>query len=176
MQGVLNLIWDKLLPALRTSPLPANDGARMELERALSSLVLPVPQGAASSALGANISGKKFTFPANDQKLEAITLESPAGHSPTLVVRVNGAEHRLASGHGSWEKGRMAYGSFTNQPVAVAGAWTADDTYTAKFCFHETPTSVTASLKFSGDQLFYDAEYNVAFGPAKQPQLLGRAE
>ena len=176
MQGVLNLIWEKLLPALQNSPLPANDDARMELQRTLSSLVLPMPQGTAASPLAANLSGKKFIFPANDQKLEAVTFESAAGHSPTLVVRVNGAEHRLASGHRSWEKGRMAYGSFTNQPVAVAGAWTADDTYTAKFCFHETPTSVTASLKFSGDQLFYDAEYNVAFGPAKQPQLLGRAE
>ena len=54
--------------------------------------------------------------------------------------------------------------------------WTADDIYTAKFCFHETPTSVTASLRFSGDQLLYDAEYNVAFGPTKQPQLIGRSE
>jgi CubicO group peptidase (beta-lactamase class C family) len=41
---------------------------------------------------------------------------------------------------------------------------------------HETSTSVTASLKFSGDQLLYDAECNVAFGPTKQPQLIGRSE
>jgi len=173
---VMNLIWEKLLPALQTSLLPPSDDARKELEGALSKLVLPMPQGAASSPLAANISGKKFVFPANDQKLEAIAFEAAAGHSPTLVVRVNGAEHRLASGHRSWQKGRMAYGSLTNQPVAVAGAWTADDTYTAKFCFHETPTSLTASLKFSGDQLLYDAEYNVAFGPTKQPQLIGRSE
>jgi len=176
MQGVLNLIWEKLLPAMQSAPLPANEGARKELERALSKLVLPMPQGAASSPLAAKISGKRFVFPANAQKLEAITFESVAGHSPALVVRVNGADHRLASGHGAWQKGRMAYGALTNQPVAVAGAWTADDTYTAKFCFHETPTSVSANLKFSGDELFYDAEYNVAFGPTKQPQLAGRSE
>ena len=27
-----------------------------------------------------------------------------------------------------------------------------------------------------GTHFLYDAEYNVAFGPAKQPQLIGRAE
>ncbi len=176
MQGVLNLIWDKLLPALQTSALPANDEARKDLERALSNLVLRMPQGAASSPLAAKISGKRFVFPANDQKLEAISLESSAGQARTLVMRVNGADYRLASGPGAWQKGRMAYGAFTNQPVAVAGAWTADDTYMAKLCFHETPTSLIARLKFSGEQLLYDAEFNVAFGPTKQPQLVGRAE
>jgi CubicO group peptidase (beta-lactamase class C family) len=176
MQGVMNLIWDKLLPAIQTSPLPANEDARMNLERTLSNLTLPMPRGAASSPVAAQISGKRFVFPANNQKLEAITFASIAGNAPTLVVRVHGADYRLASGLGAWQKGRMAYGAMTNQPVAVAGAWTADDIYTAKICFHETPTSVTASLKFSGDQLLYDAEYNVAFGPTKQPQLIGRAE
>jgi CubicO group peptidase (beta-lactamase class C family) len=176
MQGVMNLIWDKLLPAIQPSPLRANDDARKNLERTLSNLTLPMPRGAASSPVAAQISGKKFVFPANTQKLEAITFASNAGNTPALVVRLNGADYRLASGPGAWQTGRMAYGALTNQPVAVAGAWTADDTYTAKFCFHETPTSVTANLKFSGDQLLYDAEYNVAFGPAKQPQLVGRAE
>jgi hypothetical protein len=176
MQAVLNLIWDKLLPAMQSAPLPANEGARKELEGALSKLVLPMPQGTASSPLAVKISGKRFTFPTNSQKLEAITYESAAGDSPTLVVRMNGADYRLASGRGEWLKGRMAHGSLTNQPVAVAGAWIADDTYTAKFCFHETPTSMTANLKFSGDQLFLDAEYNVTFGPTKFPQLIGRNE
>jgi CubicO group peptidase (beta-lactamase class C family) len=176
MQAVLNLIWDQLLPAMQSAPLPANEVARKELETALSKLVLPMPQGAASSPLAAKISGKRFVFPTNAQKLESITYDSGDGHTPALVVRMNGVDYRLASGHGAWLNGRMAHGSLTNQPVAVAGAWIADDTYTAKFCFHETPTSMTANLKFSGDQLFLDAEYNVTFGPTKFPQLIGRNE
>ena len=176
MQAVLNLIWDKLLPAMQSTPLPANGPARKELERALSKLVLPMPEGAASSPMAAKVSGKRFVFPMNTQKLEAIGLESTAGSSPTLVMRVNGADYRLASGHGAWKKGAMAHGSMANQPVAVAGAWIADDTYRAKFCFVETPTSLTVNLKFAGDQVTCDAEYNVAFGPTKHPQLVGRIE
>jgi len=32
------------------------------------------------------------------------------------------------------------------------------------------------TLKFDGDQLMLDSETNVAFGPTKRPQLIGRAE
>ena len=49
-------------------------------------------------------------------------------------------------------KGRLAYGGFPEQPVAASGAWTGDDTYTAKVCFYETPFLVTFRLKFDGDK------------------------
>ena len=91
-----------------------------------------------------------------------------------VSIRMGGVEQRVECGHGQWPLGRMAYGAFTNQPVAVSGAWTADDTYSLKLCFYETPTSITATMKFAGEQLLYDAEPNVAFGWSKQPQLVGR--
>jgi hypothetical protein len=40
--------------------------------------------------------------------------------------------------------------------------------------FYESPTYITVSLRSSGDEVLYDAEYNVAFGPMKQPQLVER--
>ena len=48
--------------------------------------------------------------------------------------------------------------------------------YEAKLSFYETPFALTLALRFSGDDLTYDSEYNVAFGPTRQPQLVGRAE
>jgi hypothetical protein len=89
------------------------------------------------------------------------------------VFRAGGAEQRLACGRGSWAKGRLAYGGRPEQAVAASGAFTAPDTYVAKIAFVETPFVLTVSLRFAGDQLVYDAEYNVAFGPTKQPQLVG---
>ena len=66
---------------------------------------------------------------------------------------------------------------FPEQPAAASGAWTGDDTFTAKICFYETPFCVTMSLKFSGgQQLLFDTTSNVAFGPTKQPQLVGKLE
>jgi hypothetical protein len=59
--------------------------------------------------------------------------------------------------------------------VAASGGWTAADTYAAKLAFYETPFALTVTLRFVGDELLYDSEYNVALGPTKQPSLMGKA-
>ncbi len=174
MQAVLNLVWDKLLPAMKPSPLPADDEARQKLEHTLKGLSLRPQEGSGSPA---KVSGKKYVFPANQRKLEAITLESDGKDGAvTLVARFDGVEQRIACGRGAWQKGRVAWGSLPQQPAAASGAWTADDTFTAKLCFYETPFIVTVSLKFSGKELQYDSESNVGFGPTKESQLVGKAE
>lgn len=171
MQGTLNLIWDKLLPALQSAPLSADNRAREKLGRKLKGLSLRPPMG---SAIAAKVWGKKFAFPANDQKLESIILESDGKDGAvTLVTRFNGAEQRIVCGRGVWRKGRGAWGALPEQPVAASGAWTEDGTFTAKLCLYETPFLFTVHLKFSGDELSCTAESNVGFWPLKQAPLVG---
>jgi len=173
MQFVLNLVWDKLLPAMHSSPLPPNDAAAGKLADRLKGLTLPCPQG---SGRAANVLGKKYVFPANPRKLE-MTLEGDGQQGDvTLVVRQDGVQQRIACGRGTWHKGRAACGALPIQPAAASGAWTADDTFTARLCFYETPFTITLRLKFSGKELYFDAESNVGFGPAKEPQLVGKTE
>jgi cyanophycinase len=175
MQGVLNLVWDKLLPALAPSALPADDAARKKLEAALAGLTLPPQDGQASVAAAASALGKRFVFPQNDRKLESIALESgPEGI--TLVTRVDGTERRLVCRRGAWQDGRLALGRLAEQPVAASGGWTQDDTFTVKVCFYETPSVLTLNLKFSGSEVQLDSRSNVGFGPAKQAPLVGKAE
>jgi hypothetical protein len=135
------------------------------------------PQTGSTKPADAKWSGKRFTFPANDQKIEAAGLEfDSTGKTATLVTRFGGQEQRTACGNGNWTKGRLTYAALEEQPVAASGAWTANDIYTAKLCFHETPFCLTVSMKFADDQLLYDCEYNVSFGPTRQPQLVGKVE
>ena len=94
----------------------------------------------------------------------------------TLVARVNGVERRIACGRGAWQKGRAAWGRLLRQPAAASGAWTADDTFTAKLCFTETPFVVTVRLTFAGSDLRCESEANVGFGATKEPPLVGKAE
>jgi CubicO group peptidase (beta-lactamase class C family) len=174
MQSVLDLVWDKLLPAIKDAPLAPDNATRMKLERRLRTLSLRVPQGAGS---GAAVLGKTYVFPANERKLETIALESAGNDDAvTLVARIDGAERRITCGHGAWEDGRIAWGRLGEQPIAAGGAWTEADTFTAKLCFYETPYITTIRLKFTGQQLQYNAETNVAFGPTKEPQLTGRTQ
>jgi len=174
MQAVLNLVWDKLLPAMRQSPLAPDDVARKKLEQTLQGLSLRPQEGSGS---GAKVLGKKYVFAANERKLEAITLQSDDNDGAVaLVARFDGIERRIACGRGVWQKGRVAWGQLPEQPAAASGAWTANDTFTAKLCFYETPFILTIRLKFLGQELQWNAEANVGFGPTKEPQLTGKAE
>ncbi len=175
MQAVLNLVWDRLLPAMKPGALGPDDAARSRLEQTLAHLTLRPQQGSASPE---KLPSRTYTFPANDRKIESLALECKERGGPvTLVARVAGTESRMACGSGSWSKGRMAFGSMLpDQPAAASGAWTAPDTYEARICFYETPFTIHLKLKFSDDQLVLDSGSNVGFGPTSSRQLVGKAE
>jgi CubicO group peptidase (beta-lactamase class C family) len=174
MQPVLNLLWDKLLPALKASALDPDNAARKKLEYRLKGLSL---RPLRNSGTPPKVLGKKYVFPANDRKLESITIENEDKDGDvTLVARFNGVDRRIACGRGAWRKGRAAWGRFPEQAAAAAGGWNGDDTFTAKLCFYETPFILTIRLNFSGKEVRYQTESNVGFGPARDSELVGKAE
>ena len=177
MQAVLNLVWEKLLPAFESHSLPADAPKREALKAKLASLALRTPEGSASSPLASKVIGRKFVFPENEQKLESISLiQDPTGSNLVLVTSSKGTESRLAIGSGKWAKGRGAFGPYADEPLAASGAWEADDTLVIKVCAYETPFYATLKLRFDSEQLIRDSQTNVGFGSTRQPQLVGRAE
>jgi CubicO group peptidase (beta-lactamase class C family) len=175
MQSVLNLVWDELLPAMKSAPLGTDQEAQTKLAHKLTDLSLRPQEGKGTPETASRVSTKTYVFPANDRKLESIMLLcGDKDGSDILAVQSGGVEQRISCGRGKWNKGRLAYGTFLEQPAAASGAWTANDTFTAKICFYETPFCVTMALKFSGEQVLCDTASNVAFEPTKQPQLVGK--
>ena len=174
MQAVLNLIWDKLLPAMQSAALATDDPAVKKLEGKLKGLSLRVPEG---KGVPPKLTGKRFAFPSNDGKLESIEFEGPEKDgATTLAVRIDGASRRIVCGRGRWEKGRAAWGRLPEQPAAACGAWTGDDAFTAKLCFLETPFVFTVRLTISGNELRCETASNVGFGSTKPAVLVGKAE
>ena len=174
MQAVLNLAWDKLLPAMQSSSLAPDEESAGKLRVALKGLSLRPVEGSAAPASGL---GKRYVFTAKDTLLQAISLQSDGKDGPvTLVAQVAGAEHRIVCGRGTWQKGRMAWEKLSEQRVAASGAWTGDDTFTAKLCFYETPFIVTVKLKFAGEEVNCTTESNVGFGSNNPTELVGKVE
>jgi len=173
MQAVLNLVWDELLPAMKSKPLAAHEQAAKKLAERLEGLTLPVQEDIASPT---EPLGRKYAFPENENKLESIALEIDSRNGPvTLVARVDGADQRIVFGRGKWLTGKAAWISTAEQPLAASGGWTANDTFTGKICFYETPHVVTVSLKHAGSELRCTSTWNVRFGGAKRVELLGKA-
>lgn len=181
MQKVMNLVWEKLLPAMKRERLPENASARKQLEARLGQLFVKLPEGAATSALASRVSGKWFEFPENGRDIRAVSLDF-SGSAPVLIVQTSGGELRSPIGNKEWVRSR---GSFSNglhgflsvpeNPLtAASGAWSSENTFTVKIVLYETPFYTTVNFKFDGEQLILDSEYNVAFGPTKSPQLTGK--
>jgi CubicO group peptidase (beta-lactamase class C family) len=174
MQAVLNLVWDKLLPGFEAAALPTDDAASAKLQTRLKKPVLRIPEG---TAIPMNKAGKTFVFPANDRKLELVTITDvgQAGRSVTLHLKVNGVEQKVTCGLGVWKPGRTAWFNQPEQPIAAAAAWAAADTLAVKVCLTETPFVHTLTLKFVGDKLTFQSIANVGFGPTNAEPLVGTA-
>lgn len=171
MQAVLNLVWEKLLPAMHSESLPPDEQSLARLTRTLRALSLHAPAG---SAAPADKLGQEYVFAANEQKLEAIALEGDADGT-TLVARFDGRQQSIRCARGAWHKGRAAWGASPEQPIAASGAWDDDGAFTARLCFYETPFVVTVRLAFAGDEVRCNAAANVGFGPTQRPELVGKA-
>ena len=172
MQAVLDLVWEHVLPGIKAGALSADDAVHTRLQAKLGSLALRPQAGKPASTVARQVSAVMYELPKNDDGLEAVGLDLRA--EPALVVRSGGREQRVPVGIGSWRRGGTVLVNGVEQPTAASGAWTSDDTFTAKVCRYETPFCATVALWFTGRALVLDQEMNVAFGPTKRPQLIGR--
>jgi Beta-lactamase class C and other penicillin binding proteins len=181
MQSVMNLVWTKLLPAMKPDHLPENAVDQKKLELMLTGLSVKLPAGEATKPLAPTVSGKWFEFPKNERGIEAVSFDF-SSPTPMLSVRTATGVVRTAIGVGAWRKsdngfanGLDGFLSVSEHPlVATSGAWSAEDVFNVKLVLYQTPFYSSLNFKFDGDRLLFDAEHNVAFGPTKLPQLVGR--
>jgi hypothetical protein len=173
MASVMNLVWDRLVPALKSGALRADASAHRTLTDKLAALALRTPSGTATTPMARTVSGKRYTFDSNKQSIESIALEPSANGAASVVIRNGGADQRIAAGHNAWTKGSFTM-SGTPNAIAASGAWTSDDTYTMDVVRYRTPFATTYKLRFAGDQLFLNIEQNVGPADARVSELVGK--
>ena len=174
LQGVLNLVWAKLRPALQEKALAADPLAHAALVRKLASLSLRKPVAVAMPALAATIAGRRYVFPVNQQAIEMLTLTPSANdpHASELTVKIGGAEERVEISGERWVRGELTTGPAAGV-VALSGAWTAADTFTLEVVRYRTPFTTRYRLRFAGDEVTVETQPNL--GPVPPP-MVGRRE
>jgi hypothetical protein len=180
MQQPLNLIWDKLLPAMKGEALPEDETARGRLTTKLGGLTVRLAAGQPTAPRAAQVTGKQYTYPDNDRGIAALSFDFKA-QPPVLTVRTAIGEHRLTVGQGAWGPVAATFNngidkllSVPPRPlVAASGAWSADDTFTIKLVCPQTPYQSQLTFHFDGDRLVFGSEHNVCFGPREQSTLTG---
>jgi CubicO group peptidase (beta-lactamase class C family) len=177
--GVMNRVWDNLLPAIVGEAQPENPTALAALHERLAALAVPTPVGAMTSPRAADVSGRRYAVPQNSQGISGVTLDF-SGASPVLAIEDADGTHSIAVGLGSWVRQRTSYRKHINelfdtpeQGLAATGAWSADDTFVARLTFNETPYTMTTTFGFTGEQVRVNTAYNVRWGTPSEPEIIG---
>jgi CubicO group peptidase (beta-lactamase class C family) len=186
MGAVMQLAWDKLLPAMQSQALPPNEAAHEELTKLSKNLQVAMPQGTTQSLRTAAGLQKTLRILGNKPPLESIGVEfGPNGD--TLILRNERGEDRIACGRGEWLRGETIClqgpgGQVPHdgpQGIAASGAWQDDDTYRVRLCLFETPFYLDVTMHFVGEEVVVtDSIYNCALGGEEQrelPQMIGHS-
>ncbi len=173
MQGVLDKVWEHLLPAMRPEALPAAPPAHAELNARQSALSLSLPEGKSASPHVQHWSGKTYELESNELKFDrvGIIFDDDRG---TLIMRDERGEHSVQIGSTAWLKGRSDARGHGDEPIAACGAWTDEDTFEIRICYLEGEFCSLFRFHYTNDELHLDVEPNVSWGSNPVTTITGR--
>ena len=153
----MNLVWEHILPALQSDGAAAEQGGGGVAAAASSRACRCRPQaGEATRPLAAQVSGKRYVFPANDAKLESVAVEFGADGAVIAGAPGRSRQPRALRPRRVAARRHLLTIAGTRrrrEKIAGSGAWTADDTFTVKLAAYETPFVQTLAFQWKGDEL-----------------------
>jgi CubicO group peptidase (beta-lactamase class C family) len=191
MQGLLNLVWDRLLPAMRRRSLPPDAAVASQLRRELADLSLPPPANASAAPIVAAPPLRRFRLAPNSLDAESAALEFQGRYCRFELV-VAGKAYEIRCGFGSWALGMTDmpgtpplapwedYKMRSRLPVKVAAAcaWREADALQLVWRFYEKGNRDTVTCRFDGDRIEIEFLNSItpimASHPETRPVLVGR--
>jgi len=170
MQGILNVVWEYLLPVLEESPLPPDKEGVELLDKKMQSLAISYLSGDESSPVASEVSGKTFTLEQNERSIKSISFNFE-GSTSEITITTDRGEQSFKAAYQQMEKGTLSTPTLVSDKVSTTGAWVSADTYMVKLVYYETPESTTFTFRFEDGQLFWDTERKASFGPRHPAQL-----
>lgn len=149
MQGILDQVWDHILPALRKDALVADKPVQTQLKQKLAALALPVSKGKGKSEIADKITGKRYAVDENKLSVSTISLTFK-GHYCDFSIKDDKGEHLVSCGINQWKHGITDISTLplkltqtlipgeTKTKIAASGSWTDDNTFEMIWRFIET--------------------------------------
>jgi hypothetical protein len=172
--ALFNLIWERLLPALGSQPLPVS--SEDVLHTTLSSLKVSGPTGTMTSAFAERISSRNYLLDANTLNYRRIAFDFGQGYCRIRIISDTG-EHRLACRlDGQWQLNRTRLLDCRPSEVAVTGAWAAVDVFEFHLRTIETAYCRKVACRFGQDKVTITMSQNVSLTSETFPVIKGRRQ
>lgn len=165
MQGVMDGVWEHLLPAMHDGELPEAAGDWRRLASKLSSLAIGEQRTSVVRTLNET---RTYRIEPNEDQVETLALSFYLSGACTMSWKDDTGEHSLRFGIGHWEYGNRLAG----EPTAIKGEWIDERTLNLDVCRIQTPYHERLICRFDGDRLQLTHEH-LDFVPIVR-QLIGQ--
>ena len=180
MQAVLDVVWDRLLPAMHSAALPADPAAEAALRKRLEGLSLPAPAARPVSPLAEQVSGRTYDMAESELKIRTVRfdLTSQGGR---FTVRAGANDHSAGFNYSGYCFGDSSlfaepgHRTSVARLVAAQAAWVKGDTLRLTLRQCTAPFVFTVDFTFEADAITMAGKVNVYFGPTQFPAIQGRA-
>ncbi len=181
MQGILNAVWEQLLPGIKTETLPEQVHETEVLQERLAHLQLPLLSGIqeAEPVLAERIAKRTIQLEPNKLHLKEVSFTFEPDECIFTARDDQGREHVIHCGRTAWLPGESML-SQRNTPspetfrVAACGGWVDDHTFVMNWQYIETPFRHTVTTNFDGDEVNLSIKVDVSFEGERTEQVRGR--
>lgn len=169
LQGVMDAVWDHLLPAMEPSLLSPDQDSQAKLAERLEGLALEIPRLQPNSPLEATITGNKYLLEDNAQHWKSISL-SFEDDQAVVVLRKREDENKINVGRGDWAEGTSRLLQDEDKRTLSSFTW-AEDTLQLTMRYIETPFAFTILMQFEEEKVILNVKSNVL---SDLPEIQGR--
>jgi hypothetical protein len=164
MQGLLNIVWDKLLPGLKSSPLPQDTKSELALKKKLQTLSLQPPRLQAASALHGSLDGRNYAIEPNDNGVSLISFKQ-TGSQLEFSLQSGLGQFSCTAGWNAWRKGEtnmpgtppnlfpIPYDQLSLSKSMGSAGWKDDNTLVLRIQYFETAHHDDITCTFDQDRI-----------------------
>jgi CubicO group peptidase (beta-lactamase class C family) len=177
MQGILNVVWEQLLPGLHAEPLTEQAQVKQALKERLARLAMPLPEAlTADPSMAAQVSGRTIHLEANALHLDEIAFTFDESGTTFSMQDDKGTHHVITCGRTDWRVGAspLWYNEKRPVPIAAHGGWRDEHTFVMTWQYIETPFRRIITVEFDGDHVEISARPDLSFGEIVSERLHGR--
>jgi CubicO group peptidase (beta-lactamase class C family) len=183
----MQIVWDVLLPEMKTAPLPVDKSANKTLIDELKALAYVPPQLSPTSPIAGKISGKEFILDSNPFNVKSVSFRF-RGDDCVVTVKEDGKpDIKITNGINQWiRKGNLkpsAHSLFSlrridfDSIVAASCGWLDDNSLLLTWRYIETVHGDSFTCIFDGNKITIKPLFSVnrlQGKPDDRKEILGK--
>ena len=179
MGSVLNLVWEKFLPACHTFPNKIKIDNSSSLKKTLMNLKIDGVSGNSTTLSEKVFLNSSYKLDSNSLGLNLLKITQDSNNQ-ALRVSLTGADKHIEfnAGHQSWIRSQSDFpnGSLfdlKNEPLAAVYGWEKSSILNIKVCAVETPFNFSIKFRFEKDKVDFSWNPNVGFDNKLNFNIIG---